>query len=199
MKRTMSITIQKTLISSAAALTVWAMAGMPAAACNFKPGRGPVGVVGLSQQMALAMRMMGGVAPQSDQPEARAKAKSDPSIVGLWLGTVYIDGQEAFHGFETFSSDGNEVLVDDSAPATDNVCVGTWVQTGPLTYRLKHPSWVFDTNGNLTGTVLIGEEIKLDADGNGYSASVVIAAFDTQGNSLGKQTATLKATRITAD
>jgi hypothetical protein len=176
-----------------------AVSAIPASACSFKPSGAPPAARAMASQMALAFKAM----PRPGAPKPQAlpapQQKADPSIVGLWFGTVYIDGQEAFHGYETWSGDGTEILIDDSAPATDNVCIGVWVQTGPLTYRLKHPSWNFDMNGNLLGTVMITEDIDLANNGTSYYATIAIDEYDTMGNFLGRQAATIKATRITTD
>lgn len=190
--------LKKTIALPVAALAVFTLSTRPASACNFRPSGAPPASSAMASHIALAFK---GLSRPAAKPSAQStpQQRADPSIVGLWIGTVYIDGQEAFHGYETWSGDGTEVLIDDSAPATDNVCIGVWVQTGPLTYRLKHPSWVFDMNGNLTGTVMITEDIDLANGGNSYVANVTIDEFDTAGNFLGRQTATLKATRITTD
>jgi hypothetical protein len=54
--------------------------------------------------------------------------------------------------FETFTSDGNELMIDTTPPALDNVCNGVWANVGHRKYRIKHPSWTFAPDGSLTGT-----------------------------------------------
>lgn len=71
----------------------------------------------------------------------------DPTAVGLWQSKFNGADGSVFVGFETIYADGNELLIDNSAPATDNVCSGVREQTGPRTYLINHPSWDFDTSG----------------------------------------------------
>src|SRR5579875_1198012 len=62
----------------------------------------------------------------------------DPTAVGLWESTFNGAEGSTVVGFESIYADGNELLIDNSAPATDNVCSGVWEQTGPRTYRIDH-------------------------------------------------------------
>jgi hypothetical protein len=125
----------------------------------------------------------------------------NPSIVGLWL-TQSI-GPGGGLGFDSFYADGNELLVDQSDPRTDNVCNGVWEKTGPLTYTVNHPSWYYDTNGNLLAIVVLIDTITLDRNGNSFTGSYTATAYDpsdpTLTTILGQDSGTLKGTRITAN
>jgi hypothetical protein len=122
-------------------------------------------------------------------------------IVGMWLAE-FIAPEGTDLGFDSFYADGNELLVDQSDPRTDNVCTGVWEETGPLTYKLNHPSWDFDTNGNLVALVVFSETITLDRTGNRYTGTYSVTAYDpsdpTLTTILGQGGGTLKGTRITA-
>jgi len=98
--------------------------------------------------------------------------------------------------FDAWQSGGSEILNDYTNPIEGNVCLGVWTQTGPQTYKLKHPSWTFDSSGNLTGTAYIAESVTVDAGGNGYIGIYVINFFDTSGNPVGSFNGTLKAHRV---
>lgn len=78
-------------------------------------------------------------------------------------------------------------------------CLGVWQQTGSPTYPLKHRSGYFDRNGNLLGTVIIRGTIRLGPDGKSFSGSSTDDAFDTSGNFLGEETATVAGKRITVN
>jgi hypothetical protein len=126
----------------------------------------------------------------------------NPAIVGMWLSEFI--GQEGTDlAFDSFYADGNELLVDQSDPRTDNVCTGVWEQTGPRTYTVNHPSWDFDTNGNLVAIVVFIETITLDRKGNSFTGTETITAYDpsdlTLTTILGQSSGTLKGTRITAN
>ena len=122
-----------------------------------------------------------------------------PSIVGLWNVKFYSGGTLADNAFDAWHSDGTEVLNDFTNPIEDNVCLGVWIQTEPGSYKLKHPSWTFDTSGNLTGLAVILETVTVDAGGNDYTGNYSIDFFDTMGNPVGSFQGTLKAQRITAN
>lgn len=128
--------------------------------------------------MAMALAQDGGPV----QPDNKAGSHS---FVGLWDSKVSYQGQVIDEGFDAFHSDGTEILVDESAPATDNVCLGTYEQTGPATIKVKHPSWYFDLNGNLLGVVIIRETLTLDCDGESFHGTSSEDVYDTNGNKVG--------------
>jgi hypothetical protein len=180
----------------AAALMAFGATFVPNASANCKTGRG-----NFFQPNAAAVAVAPSEAASSLTLRAdQANSKQSPaSIVGLWYVSYTSGGQVIDQAFEQWHGDGTEILNDTSAPATDNVCLGVWQQTGPHTYQLKHPSWYFDLNGNLLGTVIIRETIRLSSDGNSFSGSSTDDAFDTLGNFLGEDTATVAGKRITVN
>ena len=122
----------------------------------------------------------------------------EPTIVGLWdsefLGA---DGSDD-KGFDSFYIDGNELLIDNSAPATDNVCSGVWEKTGARTYSVNHPSWYFDTSGNLIGIVVLSETVTVDPKGNKFNGTGSVTVYDPALSTIVYQTTgTLTGTRIT--
>ena len=121
------------------------------------------------------------------------------SIVGLWKLTVTSGGQTVDVGFDAWHSDGTEILNDYTNPIEGNVCLGVWKQVGPRTYKLKHPSWFFDTTGTLLGTVVIRETVHLSADGNSYAGTYTYDIYDVSGAFVEELTGELSATRIRPD
>jgi hypothetical protein len=122
-----------------------------------------------------------------------------PSIIGLWNVTFSSGGQVVDVAFDAWHSDGTEILNDYTDPIEGNVCLGAWEQSGALTYKLKHPSWSFDSNGTLLGTVMIHEVVNLSPDGNSYAGSYKYDIYDTAGVFQEEFTGTIKATRIKPD
>jgi hypothetical protein len=118
------------------------------------------------------------------------------SIVGLWNVTFSSGGEVVDVAFDVWHSDGTEILNDYTNPIEGNVCLGVWEQAGPRSYKLKHPSWSFDTNGNLLGTVWISEIVTVSANGNSYEGSYKYDIYDTTGAFIEEFTGTIKATRI---
>ena len=191
------------------ALTAAAMfltLGTPAGACNMpRPGFGPL----IVPDVASIVAAQGNGAPFSAamaeaeparetlQPETASNNSTTGAIAGLWQITFKSGGQVVDVGFDAWHSDGTEMLNDTPAPATGNVCLGVWSQSGRSNYRLKHPSWTFDNSGNLTGTAVIREAVTLNVAKNQFSGTYTIEFFDTSGNSEGRFDGTVEATRIT--
>jgi hypothetical protein len=120
-------------------------------------------------------------------------------IVGLWNVTFTSGGETVDVAFDAWHSDGTEILNDYTNPIEGNVCLGVWEQTGPRTYKLKHPSWSFDTTGTLLGTVIIRETVTVSPEGNSYKGSYAYDIYDTTGAFVVEYTGTLAATRIKPD
>lgn len=144
----------------------------------------------LSQSQVEAI---GTSSPQNGFPDSDKN-----SIVGLWLATVTIGGQTAYQGFESFSSDGLEVLNDNGSPVEGNVCLGVWRDTGK-TIKVNHPSWNYDSGGNLIGTVVIREEVTVDRNANTFDGSITIDVYDLNGNLLSHYAGQITGQRITVD
>jgi hypothetical protein len=123
---------------------------------------------------------------------------SGGSIVGLWETTFTSQGQVIDQGFDQWNSDGTEILNDDPPPQTGNVCLGVYIKAGSV-YRLKHPSWTYDANGNLTGTAIISEQVTVGPDGNTYNGIYTINFNDLNGNHLAQFSGAIAATRIVVD
>ena len=142
--------------------------------------------------------------PEEARARAVAGAQESESnangITGLWLVNVTIGGQLAYQAFESFTSDGLETLNDNGAPQAGNVCLGVWTATGRNSLKINHPSWNYDNNGNVIGTVIIKSQIALDPGGNTYKGIVTIDVYDLNGNSIAPTTkGVLTAKRITAN
>jgi hypothetical protein len=123
----------------------------------------------------------------------------EPTIVGLWSSEFLgADGSDD-KGFDSFYADGNELLIDNSAPATDNVCSGVWEKTAARTYTVNHPSWYFDLSGNLIGLVVLSETITVEENGNKFKGSGSVTVYDpTLSTIVYQTTGTFTGTRITA-
>jgi hypothetical protein len=169
--------------------------GVPAQACTQLQN----GAAATPQaQLQAALRLMR--VPPSD---AAVKPRdlvppAPPSIVGLWDVKGYVQGQFVGEIFDMWGADGTEVEVDASNPLYGNVCNGVYIQTGTLLYRLTHPSWNFDGNGNLIGTVIIRELITLDPKGDRYTGVVTYDVFDLNGRLVSHNEGNLVATRVKA-
>lgn len=137
---------------------------------------------------------------QAAQPQEEAVHPQGPAptIVGLWDMQAIVDGQVVDEGFDQFHADGNEVLNDTPPPATGNVCLGVYVQTGKRTFKLRHPSWLYDTtNTTVIGRITILSDITLDQSGNSYTGTFTLQIRDLTGAPIAPDVSgQLKADRI---
>jgi hypothetical protein len=122
-----------------------------------------------------------------------------PSIVGFWH-FKQMSGMNVFDaGFELWHSDGTEIYNSGSrAPDTGNFCMGVWRQIGPRHYFLNHRAIGWAPGGTEPAYVAtILEDVTLSPNGNSFSGSYIVTAYDLSGHFLqvvskGK----VKATRI---
>jgi hypothetical protein len=176
--------LNKVLFASATLAVASLLTTAPARGCSVTAGA-------KSKIGAAAMALS-----QDNPPLASTSKPKAQAFVGLWDSKLYYQGQLIDEGFDAFHSDGTEILVDQSNPITDNVCLGVWEQSGPSTIKLKHPSWYFDTNGNLLGTVIIYETLTLDCE-DSYHGTSSEDVYDLQGNKIAHYDGfEVKATRI---
>jgi hypothetical protein len=135
------------------------------------------------------------LAPSLDNDHA---PPHEATAVGLWQSTFSGSDGSTFVGFESIFADGNELLIDNSPPATDNVCSGVWERTGPRSYAINHPSWDF-TAGNLTNIVVLSSWITVDERGNKYTGTETVTVYDlTLSTVVYQVSGTVTGTRITA-
>jgi hypothetical protein len=126
--------------------------------------------------------------------------KSAPKMHGLWNVTDTYQGQVVDMYFDSWHADGNELFIDATPPALDNVCQGIWKQVGHRTFKLKHVSWTFDQNGNVTGTMIFHDVVHLARDGNSFTGSENVFLYDLTGDLTNSFLGdVLQATRITVD
>ena len=135
----------------------------------------------------------------------------EASIVGMWH--VVFTGETMngapFSGIVdnsvlVFHHDGTEIM-NSSRPAQDgNFCLGVWEHTSRLKYHVNHIAWQGNdpTNapsgiGNPQGGAQLLEKITLNEDGDSYTGSFSLQAYDTSGNPTVLFTGSIKAKRIT--
>jgi hypothetical protein len=125
--------------------------------------------------------------------------QGEETIVGLWDVKFISDSQIVDEGFDQYHSDGTEILNDTPPPAAGNVCLGVYEKTGPRTFKLKHPSWIYDpTNTIVVGKAIILETVTVDKGGRTFTGTFIVQFVDLSGNSLGPDlTGQLKGDRIT--
>ena len=179
------------------AVTVCTLLTVPAQAqCSKMSGKTAIAWMALPAYNP--MFLAAGGTPRSDRATPQARG-GNPSIVGLWQVNFTSGGQVVDQAYEVFHSDGTEMMVDTSAPASDNVCVGVWAQVDGLEFKLNHVSWTFDDKGNLNGTATIKLDVTLDANSNIFTGTFTVDVFDLHGAIVEHLTGTIAAKRVTID
>ena len=194
--------LTKVIMILIAALTInTAFAARARAQCGVSPGYN-ANALTLLNGSAIAMPS---TSARPARQESNARNGEEPTIVGLWDTKLMSDNRLVDEGFDQFHSDGTEILNDIPPPASGNVCLGVWAKTGPRSFKLKHPFWIFDPTTNYTtviGRAIIVELITLDRRGQSYSGTFTFEFRDLLGNPLPGFTdfsGHLVADRITVD
>lgn len=125
------------------------------------------------------------------------------SIVGLWHVTYTIGDTTALFGdsLKQWHSDGTEFENIDHSAVVGNICFGVWKRVSGRTVRLHHTGWLFDDNGNPTGTFIIDETDTVSEIGMAYKGTFTFKVYDTNGDYVSGSEVTGKAvaTRITVN
>lgn len=126
------------------------------------------------------------VTPSTSSAPAAFSGNEKRAIVGYWQVTSIFQGSIVDGRFDNWFEDHNELFIDQSPPATDNVCNGTWVRSGEGEYKLRHMAWVFDsTNTIVVGTIGIRDTVTLSTDEQTFSGTEIDTVYDLNGNVLG--------------
>jgi len=181
-------------------------------------------VSGAAAQCGLPNKL---IKPSSWQPQlegahpsmVRAALDTDeaPAIVGMWhvIFTAETQNGQAVPGgvvidnsVVVWHSDGTEIMNSSRSAQDGNFCLGIWKQTGQRTYVLNHIPWrgnVFDpaappdTVGPPQAGVQIIEKITVTPDGNSYSGTFTLNAYDASGKVYVSFSGVLSAIRITVE
>jgi hypothetical protein len=135
------------------------------------------------------------------------------SIVGMWhvtftaqtMGGSPIPNTVVDNALVVWHSDKTEIMNSVRPPQDGDFCMGVWEKTERFKYKLNHFAWfanAFPTNppteiGPPVGPTRITEAVTLSPDGNRYSGTFTLDAYDTSGNISTAFTGLITATRIT--
>ena len=143
----------------------------------------------------------------------------EASIVGMWhvIFTAHTQGGVDIpisagvvidNSVVVWHSDGTEIMNSSRSAQDGNFCLGVWKRTGERSYLLNHIPWmgnVFDptvppsTIGAPQAGAQIIEKVTLSPDGNSYSGTFTLHAYNTSGIVYTWFTGTLSAKRIDPD
>ena len=122
---------------------------------------------------------------------------TDP-IVGAWNCTIPpAGGAPAFNDIKNIHVGGTQSEIDDAAPPSqESPTVGTWTNTGPLTYSQKAYQKSWDASGNLLGTWHYTGPMALNSNLSGLSIEGTATLFDANGNAVTSFPFTASCTRL---
>jgi hypothetical protein len=145
-------------------------------------------LLGIAATAALSLLGTAAHANCSDRSAGNEKQISLPAqhqnlwqhedIVGTWLVNYGPVGQ----AFIQWHSDGTEWENITHPSIGGNICMGSWIQTGPRTFFRNHFGWIFDSTGVIAGYFNETETDTLSKDGNSYSGTNVTIFYDMDGS-----------------
>lgn len=137
--------------------------------------------------------------PSSGQNQSAAGNDNavNTSIVGLWHISFLVGGDQIQEAFQTWNTGGTEVHNPNVDPRQGNVCLGTWDEAAPQTFKLNHRVWLYTADGNFLGVGHLRETLTLSDRGNTQNGSFTLDLYDLFGNKLAElATGTVKGERI---
>ena len=141
--------------------------------------------------------------PQASSASTQSSTSSDsptnPSIVGLWHVRFLVGQTTIQEAFQIFNAGGTEVHNPNVDPRAGNVCLGSWEQQSPRTFKLTHRVWNYDVNGNYLGTIHLNEALTLGDKGVTHGGSFTLGFYDPAGTFLFEVPGSVVAERITVD
>jgi hypothetical protein len=122
-------------------------------------------------------------------------AKADQPIAGFWHDFYTSDFGPPFETYTQWHSDGLEIETPNFLNA---VCMGTWKQSGPRTYKLFHVGWT--PGGIPPAPTSVRFELRqlntVSVDSNTFDGTYDQKFFDAAGNLVFEDSGTIHATRL---
>ncbi|HLY05328.1 MAG TPA: hypothetical protein VKR31_06230 [Rhizomicrobium sp.] len=120
------------------------------------------------------------------------------SPVGLWHtvntlpdGTFFLEAYTMWHSDGTFEEAANR-----DPRAADAPALGVWSQSGNTVTLSLAVAWLYDGEGNFTGTLNLTETYKVKDHGDKLDGTFDAKFYDTQGNLQQEVTGHSKANRL---
>jgi hypothetical protein len=122
--------------------------------------------------------------PVQNDSAASSDNAVNTSIVGLWHIRFLIGGTQIQEAFQIWNTGGTEVHNPNVDPRQGNVCLGTWNEAAPQTFKLNHRVWLYTPDGSFLGVGHLHETLALSDRGNTQSGSFTLDLYDLSGNKL---------------
>jgi hypothetical protein len=153
-------------------------------------------IAGIVSLLPVAYLRSADVVPD-EHPQHGRPVFTDP-IVGAWNCTIPpAGGAPAFNDIKNIHVGGTQSEIDDAAPPSqESPTVGTWTNTGPLTYLQKAYQKSWDASGNLLGTWHYTGPMALNSNLSELSIEGIATLFDSNGNVVTSFPFTASCTRL---
>lgn len=135
----------------------------------------------------------------------RSHAASNNSPEGSWIVNVTLTSSNPpfkFQALQTYDAGGGLVVTDqtDFNPrGLSSPGHGTWVSTGEGHFATTWLSFFFDAKGNPSGMAKVREVDTVSADGNSFSGSATVTAYNANGKPVFSGTSIEHGKRIMVD
>lgn len=129
------------------------------------------------------------------EPATASDNAVNTSIVGLWHIRFLVGDQQIQEAFQIWNVGRTEVHNPNVDPRNGNVCLGTWEEAAPQTFKLTHRVWNYE-DGVFHGTIHLNETLVLGNRGNTHSGSFTLDFYDPSGNFLFEVPGTVVGERI---
>ena len=136
-----------------------------------------------------------------------------PSIVGMWhviftaktVNGNAISDMVIDNALSVWHRDHTEIMNSVRPPQDGNFCLGVWKQTGTSSYYLNHFAWFANAFPNGTnngigapvGPARFTENVTVSPDGQHFTGTFTLTAYDTSGHVMVAFTGALSGTSIT--
>lgn len=157
---------------------------------------------GVSQKPALIWSNVAQPDLELDSKPTQASAsdeRSQASIVGLWRIKFTSGGTVIDEGWDQWHTDGIETLID---IPFGSLCPGVWERTGPLTFKLNHPAFNFNTAGTAAVSIFVYRgRVTLSPGGDSFTGVFTWDSYDFSGKFIPGThlEGTLSARRVTVN
>ncbi|MBV9570181.1 MAG: hypothetical protein JO056_02960 [Alphaproteobacteria bacterium] len=134
------------------------------------------------------------VLPQISALQLGGSDASD-SVVGTWLVSYTVEGEDGGQAFTQWHSDGTEWESINHPVLGGNLCMGSWKQLDAKHVYRYHVGWLY-TDGNVSGYFVETETDKITGKRT-YAGHNEITFYDMKGSAQSHVKGTASATRIT--
>jgi len=130
-------------------------------------------LVAVSSILATAVSRAG----QNSNSDFHSQALLSSPIIGTWECS---GGPPPFKVTKNFNAGGTMMEIDNISPF-ESPTIGSWKQTGPLTFFLVARQFIYDPSGNFLGTFHYTQPLTMDSSRNSIAGTFQATLVDPNG------------------